>query len=306
MGYLYKTASRSLADSCLSFETRIYTSTTMTVSYQFDSADADVILLTTEADCSTEFHLHKCILAAASPFFYAMFTLPQDSPKGLPVVPVTETSHELDTVLRYIYPVPDPVIASLDDLAATIGVAIKYDFTTAISTLRQLLVSRQHLLKAPIRVYAIACQYEFEEEAQIASRHTLNVNLLNATPCKELKYISGYDYHRLLALHLRRSAAALDLLTAPPDLKCMNCNSSAFTVHDAPRWWYEFERGARAEVAARPTTDVIFGMQFLFRAAQAAGCTRCPESVLNAWKFLESLKGAIDALPSTVTCGSET
>ncbi|KAF9480170.1 hypothetical protein BDN70DRAFT_877915 [Pholiota conissans] len=274
----------------------------MTISSHFDSADADVILLTTEADCSTEFHVHKCILAAASSFFSDMFSLPQETAEELPIIPVTETSSRLDTILRCIYPVPDPVVETLDELAGALGIAIKYDFTTALSALRKQLVSRKHLLKSPIRVYAIACHYELEEEAQTASRHTLNVNLLDAVPCKELKNISGYDYHRLLTLHRRRSAAALELIKAPVDLKCMHCNTSAFTCHDAPKWWYEFERGARVELGARPTTDVIFGMEFLFKAARASGCMRCPESVLNSWKFLESLKAAIDALPSTVTC----
>ncbi|KAF8967440.1 hypothetical protein BDZ97DRAFT_1903337 [Flammula alnicola] len=247
----------------------------MTLSnYQFDSADADVILLTTEAECSTEFHVHKCILAAASPFFYDMFSLPQEDTsfvKKLPIIPVSET------------------------------IAIKYDFITAITTLRKLLISPQYLQSSPIRVYAIACQFELEEEAKVASRHTLNVSLLDAPPCEELRYISAYDYHRLLALHRRRSLAALNLIKVPVDLKCMHCNSSAFTMHDAPKWWYEFERKAKEELAVRPATDVIFGMEFLFNAAQASGCTRCPESVLDSWKFLQSLKEAIDAVPSTVT-----
>lgn len=276
----------------------------MAIPYHFNSPDADVILLTTEPTRSTEFHVHKCILAAASPFFRDMFTLPSEEgshDKELPVIPVTEAAHDLDTILRYIYPVPDPVIDSLSDLAAALGVAVKYDFTTAISALRSLLVSPAFLQKSPIRVYAIACQHEFEEEARIASRHTLRISLLDAAPCKELQYISAYDYHRLLAVHRRRSAAALELLTAPPDLKCMHCNTSAFTAHDAPKWWYSFEAAARTELAVRPTTDVVFGMEFLFRGAQSSGCSRCPESVLNSWKFLQSLKEKIDSLPSTVS-----
>ena len=276
----------------------------MTISYQFDSADADVILLTTESDHCTEFHVHKCILATASPFFYDMFTLPQAdgvSSKQRPVIAVAETSHDLDCVLRCIYPVPPPTLQSLDKLASALSVALKYDFEIAISVLRNLLVSPQFLQSSPVRAYAIACRYELEEEAKIASRHTLNTNILEEPPCKELQYISAYDYHSLLSLHRRRSKAAIELLNAPPILECTNCNSSAFTVRQAPKWWHEFTRAAQEELALRPTTDVIFGMEFLFRMARASGCARCPESVLNSWKVLESLKMAIDALPSTVT-----
>ena len=276
----------------------------MAIPYDFNSPDADVILLTTEATRSTEFHVHKCILAAASPFFHDMFTLPPEeggTNKEIPVIPVTETAHDLDAVLRYIYPVADPAMESLDDLAAALGVAVKYDFTTAISALRSVLVSPAFLQKSPIRVYAIACQHEFEEEARTASRHTLRISLLDAPPCKELQQINAYDYHRLLVLHRRRSAAAVELLTAPVDLKCMHCNTSAFTSHDAPKWWYSFEGAAREELAVRPTTDVVFRTEFLFRAAQSSGCSRCPESILNSWKLLENLKDKIDSLPSMVS-----
>ncbi|KJA17701.1 hypothetical protein HYPSUDRAFT_46026 [Hypholoma sublateritium FD-334 SS-4] len=278
----------------------------MNISYQFDSADADAILLTTEIDHSTEFHVHKCILAAASPFFYDMFTLPQEvenPAKQQPVISVAETSHDLDIVLRCIYPVPAPTIHSLDELSAALGVALKYDFEIATSVLRNLLVSPQFLQSSPVRVYAIACRYELEAEAKIASQRTLNTSILDKPPCKELRYISAYDYHRLLTLHRRRSKAATDLLNATPSLECTNCNSSAFTVRQAPKWWHEFTHAAQEELSLRPTTDTIFGMEFLFRMARASGCARCPESVLNSWKVLESLKAAIDALPSTVTFG---
>lgn len=280
---------------------------TIDPNYEFNSSDADVVLLTVDLEGMTEFYVHKCILAAASHFFRDMFSLPQpvaDSPKKLnelPVIPVAESNRQLDTILRFIYPVPEPAITSLDDLAEVLAIAIKYDFPTVVKTLRRLLVAPEFVVKYPIRVYAIACQLELEEEAQIASSHTLNVNLFEGPPCKELRHISAFDYHRLLALHRQRSIAALALLTVPQDLKCMQCNSSAFTMHAPPRWWFEFEKTARAELSVRPTTDVIFRMEHLFKAATAASCTGCPESVLDSWRFLQSLKESIDALPATVS-----
>lgn len=279
---------------------------TIDFNYEFNSSDADVVLLAVDTESTTEFYVHKCILAAASLFFRDMFSLPQPETEStkklneLPVIPVAESSRQLDTILRFIYPVPEPTIKSLDDLADVLTIAIKYDFPTVINTLRRLLVAPEFVVAHPIRVYAIACQLELEEEARIASSYTLNVNLFDGPPCKELKHVSAYDYHRLLALHRQRSSAALALLTVPIDLKCMQCNSSAFTMHAPPRWWFEFEKKARPELAARPTTDVIFRMEFLFKAATAATCTGCPESVLDSWKFLQSLKESIDALPATV------
>lgn len=280
----------------------------MTISYQFDSPDADVIFLTTDGDRLTEFYVHKCILAAASPFFYDMFSLPQSDndtcskSTKLPVIPVSDTARDVDTVLRCIYPLPPPIIDSLDELSTVLGVALKYDVEIATNTLRRLLVAPHHLKASPVRVYAIACRYELDEEAQLAAQHTLGINILDAPPCAELRYIPASAYHALLSLHRRRARAALDLLGAVPGLhlQCTDCNSSAYTVHRTPRWWGEFVRAAREEFALRPTTAVVFGMEFMFRAARASGCVRCPESLLNSWEVLEGLRAAIDALPATV------
>lgn len=278
---------------------------TFSTEYQFDSIDADIILLATEMDHSTEFHVHKCILAAASSIFNDMFSLPQNPderyPDKIPVIPVTEHSRVIDALLRYVYPVSPPVIESLDDLSLVLDAAVKYDCSTAIIALRALLVSVRFLRSSPIRVYAIACRYGLDEEARLASRHTLSVNLFDGTPSRDLRYITAYEYHQLLSLHKNRSSAAIALLQIPRETKCMQCNGSAFTMDDPPKWWSEFEKKARAELMVRPTTDVIFGMEFLFKAAQASGCSRCPESVLDSWKFLQYLKESIDALPSTVT-----
>lgn len=278
----------------------------MTISdYQFDSPDADVILLTTEIDRSTEFHVHRCILAAASPFFHDMFSLPQGDDdlgkRNVPIIPVSDSSKALDTVLRFVYPVSPPTFDTLDDLSAALSVAIKYEFASAILALRKSLVSPRLLQTSPIRVYALACQYEFEEEAKLASRSTLSVSLLDVKPVTELRYMTGYDYHRLLQLHRWRTDALLQLLPdVPENLKCMQCNGSTFTMDDAPRWWVEWVKRARVELRARPTTDVVFGLDFLFGAAQRAGCTRCPGSVLDSWKFLKGLREDMDRVPGSV------
>ncbi|KAF8883169.1 hypothetical protein CPB84DRAFT_1686407 [Gymnopilus junonius] len=274
--------------------------------YHFDSPDSDVILLTSEAERTTEFHVHKCILAAASPFFNVMFSLPQSLPDSLvgkaPNVPVSEPSRILDAVLRYVYQVERPVIDSLDDLIDILAAAVKYEFTTVITIIRTLLISPRFLQSSPIRVYAVACRYDFDDEVKLASRQTLDVHILDTTapPLPELKYISAYDYHRLLRLHAIRSSSAIKLLECPGNLKCMQCNGSAFTMHDAPKWWYQWEKKAREELQLRPTTKVVFSLDFLFGAVRASGCSRCPESLLDSWKFLQGLREEIDALPATI------
>jgi hypothetical protein len=100
--------------------------------YQFDSPDADIVLQTIDHN---EFCVHSCILAAASPFFRDMFTLPQGDieKRSIAEIHVSEPSDVLDTLLRLVYPIPDPFIGSLEELALVIEAAIKYDFVTVNS-----------------------------------------------------------------------------------------------------------------------------------------------------------------------------
>jgi hypothetical protein len=188
----------------------------------------------------------------------------------------------------------------LDQLVPILTAATKYDLTAVITSLRAILVSPRFVQAEPTRVYAIASRFEFEEEAQIASKYTLSVNVLDAPLSDDLKFISAYAYHRLLDLHRRRVQAALQMLKLPDDIKCMQCNGSSFSVYATPKWWSEFEKNARKELSVRPTTEVIFGMEFLAQAAIASGCQRCAGSVLDSWKFLGELKRSIDELPATI------
>lgn len=229
------------------------------------TSDSDVLLLSSD---NTEFSVHRCILAAASPFFEDMFTLPQP-PAHLaneelhPVVPVTEPSSTVHALLRFVYPVSHPTISSLDELATILGAAVKYDFLGAISSLRKQLISPTFLRDDPMRVFAIANRYDFENEAQVASRYTLSIAILDRPLSDDLRFITAHSYHRLLVLHKKRSDDAQALLEIHEDVQCLQCAGPYYGAFVPPKWWKEFYRMAREELAVRPTTDIIFGMRSL-------------------------------------------
>lgn len=267
--------------------------------YTFNS---DVLLLSSD---NVKFSVHRCILAAASPFFEDMFSLPQPpshlaNEERCSVIQVTESDSTLHTLLHFVYPMPHPTISSLDELVTILGAAVKYDFLGAISSLRKQLISPAFLKDDPMRVFAIASKYDFEDEAQVASRHTLSIVILDSPLSDDLRFITAHSYHRLLVLHKRRSADAQALLKIPEDVTCLQCAGPYYGAFVPPKWWKEFERMARAELAVRPTTSIIFDMAFLGRAARAAGCRRCAESILESHQFLSDLKRQIDDLPSTI------
>lgn len=268
----------------------------------FDDPTADFILRSSLP--VTDFRVHRLLLSLASPFFDQMLSLPQPSPKELTKVPVVEVSEPpeiLQLLLQFVYPVPSPIIDDdLDTLIMVLHAAIKYDVPLAIDDLRKQLVSERYLKQSPTRVYAVASRYELEEEAKLASKHTLGINILDAPLSEELKYISAFAYHRLLALHHTRAKASQALLRLRDDVKCMECNGTYGAFSEGPKWWLDFQKRATEELSARPTTEVIFSLEFLSRSFYQLECKKCPLSLLESWSFLEELKRKIDELPATI------
>ena len=273
----------------------------MPTSLYFNSPDADLVLRSNTPLC-LDFQVHKCVLSSASPFFRQMFTLPQSPSQSEPLIPVVDVSEPNDTLeklLQFIYPVINPPVNTLDELVDLLEAATKYDMIVAVETLRKLLVEPRFAESWPTRVYAIASRFDLEEEAKIASRYTLSINVLDCPLSEDLKHITAFQYHRLLDLHRRRAKAAQELLRISDHIKCMLCNGTHYGVLLAPKWWKDFEERAKEELSLRPTTEVIFSMAFLARSGQA-GCERCSGSILDSYHFLEELKKRIDDLPSTI------
>ncbi|KAL5487561.1 hypothetical protein ACEPAI_5669 [Sanghuangporus weigelae] len=278
----------------------------------FSPPDADVVLQTSD---EVRFGVYRRILVESSPFFRDMFSLPQARPtsstsgeesesdcsSSAPVVDVSEPSEVLDALLRLVYPGEDPEVKTLDEVSVLLEAVMKYDMTRAIATLRRILVSPSFVEKEPVRVYSIACRHDLDPEAQIASSHTLSMNVLESPPSEDLKYMTAWSYHRLLTLHRHRADAALKFLDSAntEEIKCMQCNSAHYGSLCPPRWWTQFVGRAKEELRARPTTRVVFSMKFLAESGQT-GCQRCLGSVLESHAFLERLKSRIDALPSTI------
>jgi len=167
---------------------------------KFGPPDGDIILRTPTRD----FQVHKIVLSLASPIFRDMFSIPQPTPDvrgaDIEVVDVTDPLQGLDLVLRFIYPLPPPNVDSLDLLVEGLVVADKYDIDGARAELRLRLA--KFIKKNPLRVYAIACRFGFEAEAEVASSLTTGIYLpaLADLP-DELKNITATAYHRLVKLH---------------------------------------------------------------------------------------------------------
>jgi len=133
-----------------------------------------------------------------------MFGIPQPTP-GIPkddleVIDVADPPQALDLVLTFIYPSPPPNIDSLDLLVEGLVITDKYNIKGAQAELRLRLT--KFVKDDPLRAYAIASRFGFEEEAEEASSLTTGIYLpaLVDLP-NDLKNIPAIAYHKLVRIH---------------------------------------------------------------------------------------------------------
>ncbi|TCD60204.1 hypothetical protein EIP91_010554 [Steccherinum ochraceum] len=182
----------------------------------FTDPEADVILRSCEG---SEFRVFKLILSQASPFFRAMFSLPQElnaevaSSSQLPVIEMVEDASTIEMMLRYCYPLPDPLLTiSIRDenqvpqipelfyVRKALEIARKFDIPRASTNAvrRMSVISEDH----PVPIYALACQYDEARLARKAAEHALRHpqdTLLALYP--ELQQITGEMLRSLLVFH---------------------------------------------------------------------------------------------------------
>jgi len=276
-------------------------------------AEADLVLRSSDG---VAFHVFSQILAEASSVFNDMIALgaahalaaKAEGKDEVAIVDVAEDASVVDSLLRLIYPIRNPplptsadsVDTTLDSLVQLLKAADKYQMEGVLWSLKEALIHRNILRRAPVRVYTIACMFGLEEEARLASQHTLSVDVLQTPLFRELSQISARDYIRLVQLQQNRASAAIAILqSATPT--CVGCSKE----RDAgPLWWTEFKDKASCELRQRPNTDVVFTAGFLARCVMDSKgmCSHCPLSYLSiaTQARLEHMKERIDTLPSMV------
>lgn len=186
----------------------------------FDHAKADIILRSSD---NIDFRVFKLFLSLASPFFETLFNIPQPAEAdkdeqvrdGLTVIPVTENSKTLDTLLCFCYPctlVEDPKLEVLRDLVKVLDAARKYSLDTIERKVLEALSNPQILEAEPLRCFAIARRGRAREATLLAAKYTLAQPLVPSW-FQEIDLITAADLLALLSYHQRCGAAVYALRT---------------------------------------------------------------------------------------------
>ncbi|KAI0352393.1 hypothetical protein OH77DRAFT_803835 [Trametes cingulata] len=191
----------------------------VTAASPFDKQSADLVLQTSDG---VAFHVWRCILAEASPVFADMFSLAARTsvssatrapgpPEENTTLNVPETSRTVYDLLRMCNPPPHAQFESLDKLKPVLAAAHKYQMDGVMSLLASLLL--EYAADAPLRVYAIATQYDLHDVMSSAARRFLVHKWALDDYVAELDDISAGAYQRLLAYRKECAAAIAEMCT---------------------------------------------------------------------------------------------
>lgn len=259
--------------------------------YDFEAPDADIILRSSDGK---EFRVHKVILSLASPVFQGMFDLPQPK-EPTPVVDFPESSDVLQPFVQYLYPCSPPKISDLAMWADLYTVADKYSTEVVTDLLRDMLIPR-FLETSPLRVYALASHWGFEEEAKVASTRTLIMDISSGFSEEDANLMGSVACQKLFLLHIQRREKAPTLVAARPypyaDSRGCFCPPLDFSA---------VVQAVSTYVSTKPwlTTEELY--QEAAETENTKMCGRfCRNSLQNIHLWISSISRDISRLPQTI------
>ncbi|KAF9038410.1 hypothetical protein BDP27DRAFT_1347783 [Rhodocollybia butyracea] len=245
------------------------------------------------AQTSVYFRLHSHNLKIASGFFRQMFMLPQNTQlDNNGILYLEEDEVTLENLFRMISGLSVPPIDSYDLVDPLLDAIEKYDTPGPLSIVR-LLVMTPALLNEPFRLYAVACRFGWDDEAQYASSQTLAYDLHCPDVRPYLTRLSTNALLRLLDLHRSRREGLRQRLDDPPFVSgglatCNNCNST-IDYHT----WRELKYKIILEMDVRPLGDSI--------SDEGLTDWSCSRSLYDKSETLRVIRECIEKLPKMIS-----
>ncbi|KAL4062561.1 hypothetical protein J3A83DRAFT_4381731 [Scleroderma citrinum] len=185
----------------------------------FDHPKADVILRSSD---NVDFHIFKLFLSLASPFFEALFDIPQPSEEklgdmemknGLPIIPVSEDSRTLDALLRFCYPctlTQNPPLNHFKDVVNVLEAAKKYSLNEVEKAICEALFNPKILEVDSLRCFAVARRAHLHDQTIMAAKYSLREPLIPGW-FEEIELVTAADLLALLTYHQKCGSALQQL-----------------------------------------------------------------------------------------------
>ncbi|KAG8221055.1 hypothetical protein J3R82DRAFT_2566 [Butyriboletus roseoflavus] len=290
----------------------------------FDHPKADVILRSSD---NIDFRIFKLFLSLASPFFETLFDIPQPAQEsdhqeikdGLVVIPVTEDSKTVDSLLRFCYPctlADDPKLEVLKVAAGVLEAARKYSLDAIEIKARQAISNPKILEAEPLRCFAIAHRGRLRAETLLAARYTLTQPLVPSW-FQEIELITAADLLSLLTYHRRCGDAVyalkfdLSWITShytnllactwlshydssynERHCRCPRADMSSYVLFNMnpPQWWVDFMEEAFPKLQHKPCKATVQACsEKAVRNVKAGSCRGCAPKVAEEMRDFSDL-----------------
>ncbi|KAK0459855.1 uncharacterized protein EV420DRAFT_1268935 [Desarmillaria tabescens] len=304
--------------SCLSVETQ------PKYHPSFSSPDADIVLSSSD---NILYHVDACTLRTTCGLFGTMFSIPQpqtkyagqeEDSKGAGCrrepepIPTYEPAATLTPLLLLLFGLPLPKSIpswSYDDIERILTLAENWDAQGPISFIRGALSCPRFVETDPLRLYAIAAHFGWEEEMRLAAKFTLRIDMFNLSDEQEevLAKISSKDLLPLLHLRRKRTMTFRALINDTARFSAGNddgyvCGRCGVTKLDN-RTWREFREALTLEIDQRPLGDGQVGIGCMsWAVAERCWAARCQRAGCRAANYdrlttLKEIKNCVDELP---------
>lgn len=128
---------------------------------------------------------------------------------------VYESDSVLPLILSLLFGLPIPPWESFEQAEAVLTVAEKWDAPDTLSSIRSTLFVLRFCDSDPLRLYAIARHFGWDQEARAMPLYTLTLNLHDPAHSHILTSISSKYISPLLDLHRKRKEMFKALLDSP-------------------------------------------------------------------------------------------
>ncbi|KAJ7642593.1 hypothetical protein DFH06DRAFT_1097337 [Mycena polygramma] len=273
------------------------------------SAPEDEIVL--ESSEGTLYRVHEYTLRTTSGLFKSMLSLPPPPGGHSPeAIAVHEPDAVVEPLLRLMCGLATPPWLSLASLSAVLTLAQNWSAPGPIALLRPALTSPKFLTISPLHVYALATHFNFPAEAQLASTHTLHLNLFDAKHADVLESMPACAVLPLLKLHRARRDGLKASLDSPERFLAGNgqpfhCSACAITPLDNSTWRALKHRVLR-EFDVCASGDALdaggMGIWEEAKACWAAVCVRpgCAAANYDRAATIKQMRACVDGLPTAV------
>ena len=272
---------------------------------QFTSPDADVILVSSE---ETSYRVPSFTLRNTCGFFRTLFgqntSFLQTSNGERNTIEVDESDKVLSKVLSMVCGLYTDTWETVEEIEDALRLVQKWDAPGPLSVIRSAITSPIFLAE-PLRLYAIAMKFGWEEEAQLASTQTLALEIFHETYRSDLERLSSHQLMKLLRLHRARRDEFRIMMDGEGMFEAGNSSRALCTGCSEEldnHTWRELKAKMFAEMDRRPLGDTICSLEMEewpeAGACWEAKCQKvdCGRLNYNKLMTLKDIRSCIDKL----------